>query len=95
MLTTTELGRVYDTLLCIPGMNETVKIDLRISRTMVLLLTQVIQRGISFKEGEQVQGLLDTVNPETIRELEELSIDCLTKAGLMELNEKLQKLQVK
>jgi len=95
MLTTTELGRVYETLLCIPGMNENVKVDLRISRTMVLLLTQVIQRGISLKDNEKPQGLLDTVSPEAIRELEELSVDCLSKAGLTELNEKLQKLQLK
>ncbi|MDM8175942.1 MULTISPECIES: hypothetical protein [Olivibacter] len=95
MLTTTDLGRVYETLLCIPGMNENVKIDLRISRTMVLLLTQVIQRGISLQGGEKPQGLLDTISQEAIKQLEELSMDCLSKAGLTELDERLQKLQLK
>lgn len=89
MLTATDLGRVYDTLLCIPGMNENIKIDLRISRKMVLLLTQVIQRGIAAKDEEQVEGLLTAVSLESIEELKELAADCLSKAGLTEFENKL------
>ncbi len=44
MLTTNDVAKVYDnyikvygTILSIPGMNETVKIDLKISRKNVLL----------------------------------------------------------
>jgi hypothetical protein len=32
MLTTNDVAKVYDTILRIPGMNETVKIDLKVSR---------------------------------------------------------------
>ncbi|MEJ7678735.1 MAG: hypothetical protein WKG06_12930 [Segetibacter sp.] len=49
MLTTTDVAKVYDTILSIPGMNETVKIDMRISRKNVLLLNSVIKRGLSAK----------------------------------------------
>ncbi len=40
MLTTNDVAKVYDTILSIPGMNETGKIDLKISRRNVLLLNR-------------------------------------------------------
>ena len=49
MLTTNDVAKVYDTILSIPGMNETVKIDMRISRKNVLLLNSVIKRGLMLK----------------------------------------------
>jgi len=42
MLTTSDVAKVYDTILGIPGMNEMVKIDMKISRKNVLLLHSVI-----------------------------------------------------
>ncbi len=44
MLTTNDVAKVYDTILSIPGMNQTVKIDMRISRKNLLLLNSVIKR---------------------------------------------------
>ena len=35
MLTTNDIAQVYDTILSIPGMNETVRIDMEISRKNV------------------------------------------------------------
>ena len=35
-----EMAQLYETLLCSPGMKETVKVDLRISRKSILLLSQ-------------------------------------------------------
>ena len=46
MATTIDIALVYDTLLASPEMNETVKIDLRVSRKTVLLLSGVIERGL-------------------------------------------------
>ena len=40
-----ELASVYDTIMSIPGMNDQIKIDLKISRRNVLLLTQAIKRA--------------------------------------------------
>ncbi|MGI8637286.1 MAG: hypothetical protein ACR2KZ_17980 [Segetibacter sp.] len=90
MLTPNDVAKVYDTILSIPGMNETVKIDLKISRRNVLLLKTVIERGITVKDGDdKTPNLLDAVPKETLQELSALSDDCLRKAGLIELNEKL------
>ncbi|MBT2564690.1 hypothetical protein J7E50_19540 [Pedobacter sp. ISL-68] len=89
MLTTNDVAKVYDTILSIPGMNETVKIDLRISRKNVLLLNHVIERGLAAKEDEKNPGLLSSVPEEGLQELRALAEDCLQKAGLIELSEKL------
>jgi hypothetical protein len=92
MLTTNDVAKVYDTILSIPGMNETVKIDLRISRKNVLLLNSVIERGLLAKDDDKSSNLLKSVPQETLQELRTLAADCLQKAGLIELSEKLNSL---
>lgn len=92
MLTTTDVAKVYDTILSIPGMNETVKIDMRISRKNVLLLNSVIKRGLAAKDDDKLSNLLANIPAESLQELNTLADDCLTKAGLTELSEKLNSL---
>jgi hypothetical protein len=93
MMTSNEVARVYDTLLCIPGMNDQVKLDLKISRKQVLLLAQVIERGLR-AESENPSGML-AVAKQTGEELNLIANDCLEKAGLIELSEKLKALESK
>lgn len=92
MLTTNDVARVYDTIMSIPGMNETVKIDLRISRKNVLLLNSVIERGLSAKDDDNSSDLINTVPEENLTELKSFANDCLEKAGLTELSKKLNTL---
>ena len=84
-----ETARVIDTILSIPGMNEMVKIDVKISRQNVLLLSNIIERGLASIEADKT-GLLSVVSKETMEELKQLQEDYLNKAGLKELNEKLK-----
>lgn len=91
-MTTTEVAKVMDTIMSIPGMNEIVKMDFRISRKNVLLLYSVIERGLDAKEGGEATGLLENIPQETLQELRTFSADCLQKAGLTELKEKLKSL---
>lgn len=91
-MTTNDVAKIYDTILSIPGMNETVKIDLKISRRNVLLLNHVIERGLNTKEDDKNPGLLSNVTGESLEELKALAGDCLQKAGLVELSEKLSAL---
>jgi hypothetical protein len=65
MLTTTDVAKVYDTIMSIPGMNETVKIDMRISRKNVLLLNSVIKRGLTAKDDDKSANLLEGIPKET------------------------------
>ena len=95
MLTTNDVAKVYDTILSIPGMNETVKIDMRISRKNVLLLNSVIKRGLNSKDDDKSSNLLESIPPETLKELDAIADEYLTKAGLTELSAKLRALSSK
>jgi hypothetical protein len=86
------LATVYETLLCSPGMNEAVKVDLKINRKTVLMLGSIIERGLNSKEGDGQPGLIEVIPKEIAEELRTLAGDCLQKAGLSELSEKLKSL---
>ena len=88
-MTTSEVAKVYETVLSIPGMNEGVKIDVRINRKAVLLLHSVVEHGLNTKDGETAE-LLKLLPEETMKELRDFNEDCLKKAGLTELSEKLK-----
>ena len=82
------LGTVYETLLCTPGMNEGVKIDLKVSRKVVLLLNSVIESGL--QGGQAKDNLLALVPTADVEELKNFTDECLKKAGLKELSEKIK-----
>ena len=72
-MTTSEVARVFDTILRIPGISDTIKLDLKISRRNVLLLNSVIERGINAKDPEsKTLNLVDTVPKEILKELSDL-----------------------
>lgn len=91
-MTTNDVAQVLDTVLSIPGMNEQVKIDLKISRKNVLLLNHVIERGLSTKDNDKPSILMTSVPEENLQELKLFGEECLQKAGLIELSEKLKTL---
>lgn len=86
------LGTVYETLLCSPGMNEAVKIDLKISRKTILLLSSLIENGVADNESA-VPGLLGLIPEQDCEELKNFGDECLKKAGLKELSEKMKTLK--
>jgi len=92
MLTINDVAKVFDTILSTPGMNEIVKIDLKISRKNVLLLNHVIERGLSTKADDKSVSLLGSISEESLQELKLIANECLQKAGLIELREKLHTL---
>jgi len=87
MITKNEVARVFDTIMSIPGMSESVKIDLKISRKNVLLLSHLIEKGLLLEKDES--SLLANITSDGFDELKKLSQECLQKAGLVELNDKL------
>lgn len=91
MLTTNDVAKVYNTILIIPGMNETVKIDMKISRKNVLLLSSVIRRGLIAKEDDKSANLLESIPPQILQELEGIADDYLTKAVLRNLVKNLKR----
>ena len=89
MTTKTEVTLIYDALLSVPWMNEQVKVDLKISRKQILLLSQVILEGIGATEG-MVPELLAILPKESGDELRQQVVEFLQKAGLSELEGKLK-----
>ena len=49
MLAKTDVAKIYETLLSIPGMGEHVKISFNIPRKNMLLPSKVIERGLTEK----------------------------------------------
>lgn len=93
MLPKTDVARIYETVLSIPGMNENVKVALTIPRKNILLLSKIIERGLSLKDADDKSAnVLDIVPKEMLEELKALPADLLNKAGLTEMNQKLQSL---
>lgn len=89
MLTNNDLAKIYDTILSIPGMNESVRIDMKISRKNILLLNNILKRGLCAKDEEKASNLLAGIPEETIQELNAIADDYLAKSGLHDLSEKL------
>ncbi|HQW16231.1 MAG TPA: hypothetical protein PK682_11095 [Niabella sp.] len=92
MLSEKEVGLLYETLLSTPGMNDVVKLDLRISRKGVLLLVNVIQKGLLVEAGDPLALLLKAAGNDSKQGLDQVSLELLEKAGLSEMNKKLTSL---
>jgi len=91
MLAKTEVTKIYETLLSIPGMNDAVKIPLNISRKNILLLCKVIERGLLVKENDdKALALPEIISKEVLQDLHALPKELLEKAGLTEMHQKLQ-----
>ena len=90
MLSKNDLMRLYDTVLASPGMNEMVKIDVRLPRRNVLLLHKIIVRGLAVEhEDEKAELTLQIMPKESLEQIQTLGVDLLQKAGLTEVHERL------
>lgn len=95
MLSAKEVTIIYETLLSSPGMNDAVKIDLRIPRKMILLLSKVIESGLILKDDAEQNGLLGIMDKETTEQLKSISGEILRKGGLTEMNDRLNSLNTR
>ncbi|WP_339878824.1 hypothetical protein [uncultured Algoriphagus sp.] len=91
-MTIPSLETIYDTLLAVPGMHDTVKIDLKIPRKTVLLLTEVITLGMEQKSESGKNPF--RISKESEEELNIIIADSLEKAGLTTLSSKLKELSI-
>jgi len=95
MLNQKEFSMLYETVLASPGMSDHVKIGLNLPRKLVLVLSKIIDAGITAKGDKEKGGLLALVDEEIFKELSEVNDELLQKAGLKELNEKIYSLMTK
>jgi hypothetical protein len=87
-----EVAKVYETLLEVPWMNDTVKVDLKVSRKEILVLCQAIKEGIIVENG-MVKILLSPLPKESAGQISAIADDFLDKAGLSGLYGKLKGLK--
>ncbi|WP_299588376.1 hypothetical protein [Mucilaginibacter sp.] len=71
-------------------MNEAVKVDLKISRKTILMLGSVLEHGLSSQGTDGLPGLIDVIPKDIVEELRTIAGECLQKASLTELSEKLR-----
>lgn len=94
MLSAKDVTIVYETMLSFPGMTDAIKISLLIPRKQALLLAKVIELGVAMRANDP-NSLLAVADNDTLNDLKAISADLLKKAGLTEMNEKLNALQPK
>jgi hypothetical protein len=91
MAKSSYLQQIFETILAIPGMHQAVKVDLRLSRKNILILTKVIERGLALRDDKE--DILSMIPQEVFEELRQIPIELLKKADLTEVNEKLKGFQ--
>ncbi len=91
MLAKADVSKIYETVFSIPGMNDSVKITFTIPRKNVLLLSKVIEKGLTMKDTDEKSiNMFDIVPKSSLQELQTLIVELLEKAGLTEMNKNLQ-----
>ena len=91
MITKSDLAKLNETLLTMPGMNVNTKIDLKIPLRNALLLSKIIERGLLGKEiDESSPTMLDLIPRKMTSELLYIPMEILQKAALIDMSEKLK-----
>lgn len=86
-----EINVLFETLLSSPGMNEQVKLDMKLTRKATLALAAALQAGL--KGGKDApSSVLFFAGEEVAADLGDFIEKLLSKAGLTEVNQKLQQL---
>ena len=87
-----EAVKIYDTILSIPGMQDEIKLQSRIPRKNVLLLHQLIERGLAPDGEVGNMSLMEVLPKDSVQLIRDTVQDWLRQAGLAELHEKLKTL---
>ncbi len=87
-----EKSKVYEMILCSPGMAEHCKISLKITRQNVLVLSRLIESGILNAKGAFEDEILGSLSEESVAEFKGIHEEVLKKAGLADFYEKLKSL---
>lgn len=95
-MTKDDVAVLFETILSVPGMNESVKVDLKMTRTGALLLSTILDRGLNVKNPDDKSfNLLESVSADQVAELKSFAEECLKKAGMTEFSEKLKRMNGK
>ncbi|HZI68137.1 MAG TPA: hypothetical protein VFD44_00440 [Hanamia sp.] len=87
-----EKERVFETVLCSPGMNEKCKINLQLSRQNILLLCGFIEQGLHAEKGETKLPIIAFMSEDCRTEISSLMNEILERGGLTQFYQKLKSL---
>jgi len=83
-------SKVFETVLCSPGMTGKCKINLITSRQNILLLCRLIEAGLLTKEHHFEDDIINALTKESEEEFKTIHVEILKKADLLEFYEKLK-----
>jgi hypothetical protein len=86
-----EINLLFETLLSSPGMNEQVKLDMKLTRKATLALAAGLRAGLTGAK-ENPSSLLFFAGETVAADLGDFIEKLLSKAGLIEVHQKLQQL---
>ncbi len=87
-----EKSKVFEMILCSPGMAESCKVNFKITRQNVLVLGRLIEAGILDSKSLFEDDILGSLPQESITEFKAIHEEILRKAGLADFYEKLKSL---
>lgn len=87
-----EKSKIFETVLSSPGMSESCKITLQMTRQNVLLLGRLIEAGIISVNASFEDEILSALPEESASEFKVIHEEILKKAGLTDFYEKLKSL---
>lgn len=87
-----EKSKVFEMILCSPGMAEHCKMSFKITRQSVLVLSRLIEVGILNSKQDFQDEILGSLSEETIEQFKTIHEEVLEKAGLTDFYEKLKSL---
>mgnify|MGYP001549789591 FL=1 len=87
-----EKSKVFEMVLCSPGMTENCKIVLHMSRQNVLLLSRLIEAGILNGKEDFEDEVLGSLPEGSSEEFKVIHEEILKKSGLTDFYEKLKTL---
>jgi hypothetical protein len=85
-----EKSKVFEMVLSSPGMTESCKISLKISRQNVLVLAKLIESGILEAKPNFEDELFSSIPENSVEEFKIIHEEMLKKSGLTEFYEKLK-----
>ncbi len=89
---TNEKSKIYQTILCSPGMNEKCKINLTISRQNILLLSRLIDAGLLTDQNRFNDEIIAALPEELLVEIKSIHEEILRKGELTEFYDRLKSL---
>jgi len=87
-----EKSKIFQTVLCSPGMNEKCKINLTMSRQNILLLSRVIEKGLLTHKNLFDDEIIGALPEDSLEEFKSIHEEILRKSALTEFYDRLKTL---